>query len=167
MATAFSLVNQLKVTAAWVEPLGITNASVADQTRLTEALTLTNGSNSFEATGYWKDQIACGSGVTTIDVSALPHKAFGGAGLLGFSSIKMLLVFNRSESHGIEVFAVTQGGLTSVAAGGVILPPSGVMYLTGPRDGWLVSAESKLIALNNTAAEGVLVDFYIAGVVAQ
>lgn len=167
MATSFSLTNQLKVTAAWVEPFGLTNVAVTDQTRLTEATVLTNGNGAFQATGYWKDQLSCNAGQTVVDVLALPHKAFGGTATLGFASLKMVLLLNRSTSHAVTVFAAATNALTSIAEGPITLAPEGVLYLMAPGGGWLTSSAQRIVAIDNPNAESVSIDAYLAGVIVQ
>ena len=160
MAATFSLSGTLKVVPKWVDARGATD--VTDTAIATHTAALTDGTGAGSANCYWKDQITIAAGATaTIDLRALPAKAFGGTGSLVLSAVKMLLVVSDSA---VSVGGSASNRWSSFSAGEISVGPGDVLYSTNASSGWAVSSSSRTIAISNAGTSAATVAVYVAGV---
>ena len=162
MAASFSLTASLRVVPRWVDELN--TVDVIDTTTVADAFALTNGTAAGEANGYFRDVITIAAGGTaTVDLRNLTLRAFGGTGTLSFSSIKTIVVRNRSTTASLSVGVATANRWSGFAAGAATLAPSGCLYSTAPA-GLATSASDKVLAITNNGATAADVELVLAGV---
>lgn len=101
------------------------------------------------ANGLWKDGWILTTSAISIDLLALDQKVFGGAGLLEFSTIKMVYAENRGENDA-EIFGSVASRWPGASADSVIVPAGGIIYQTFPA-GVAVGSGSSIVSLRSAA----------------
>jgi hypothetical protein len=148
MTATFSLSSSLRFLPKWVDSLAAT--SVTDTVTASLSLALTDGTAAEQANGYWRDVVSVAAGATvSVDLRALPMKAFAGTGTLTISSVKALLIVNRSALGSLTVGGTISNRWAGFAAGGLSMPAGAVVYATNSASGWAVSSSSKNVAIEN------------------
>lgn len=119
---------------------------------ISSEFTLTNGTGSAQANGYWSDTLSIDAGASeTIDLLALAFAAFGDSGTIAFASVKSLVVVNQSATTKLAIGPGATNGWGEMA-GDVAVGKSGVFVLHSPVSGLPVGGASKTLTITNTDA---------------
>jgi hypothetical protein len=163
MPQSFSLTSALRVVPSWSDDLSTT--TVTDSVTALLSLSLANGTGNDQANGFWKDVFTLASGATQdIDLRALPLHVFGGSGTLSLSSVKLLLIENRSSTADLLISTNVSDQWTVFAADVVVVRGGGVLYATAPKGGWPTYSNNKILTINNDGGSSASVAVYIVGV---
>lgn len=162
MAASFSITGSLRVVPRWVDALN--TVDVTDTTTTTDALSLADGTGVGQANAYYRDVLTIAAGGTaTVDLRNLTLKAFGGTGTLSLTSVKVIVIRNRSTTASLAVGGSTTNRWSGFAAGAVTLGPSGCIYSTAP-SGWATTATDKVLAITNNGAAAADIELVLVGV---
>ena len=162
MAT-FSLSAALRVIPKWVESLAVRD--VTDTTTAALSLTLEDGTGANQANAYWRDVITIAAGATTtVDLTALPLKAFGGTGTLSLAAAKLVLAVNRSDVAGVTFNGTATNRWATFIGGAATLPAGATLYATSTAAGWTINGTNKLVTITNTGSVAATVELYFVGV---
>lgn len=101
-----------------------------------------------------------------IDLTAVPIDKFGG--LLTFTEIKMLVVYNHSATDPLHVLGTAALGdqittITTVGAEAIVVPPKSFVMLGTPGGTWAIAPGADILHLDSLAVD-VECDVIIIGV---
>ena len=160
MATTFTLTSTLRVTPRWVDALDVID--VVDSASTLLQFDLANGTAANQGNAYWKGTVSITANQTTsLDLRALSLSVFGGTGTLLLTSVKALLIVNKSTTATLTVGGADANRWAGRAADSETIGPSGVLYAVNGT-GWATTASSKVLTF--TAAAAASCEVYLAGV---
>ena len=163
MATSFSLIGTLRVVPSWVDELNTT--ALTDSVTVQIPFTVTNGTGSGQANGYYKDVVTIAAGATAnVDLRALPLVFMGGTGTLSLASVKVLLIRNRSTTASLSAGVSVANRWSALSADAIAIGPEGVLYTTHLSSGLSTTASNKVLAITNNGAAAAEIEIYVVGV---
>jgi hypothetical protein len=163
MPQTFSLASSLRVVPSWSDDL--TTTTVTDTVTALLTLAMAGGTGNDQANGFWKDVFSINASAQyTIDLRALPLNVFGGTGNLSLSSVKLVLIENRSSTAGLSISTSVSNRWANFAADTLVLPAAGVLYATAPKGGWATTTTNKVLSITNNGGAAASVAAYIVGV---
>ena len=163
MAASFSFAGTLRVVPSWVDDLNTT--ALTDSVTALIPFTLTDGTGSGQANGYYKDVVTIAAGATAnVDLRALPLVFMGGTGTLSLASVKVLLIRNRSTTASLSAGVSVTNRWTALSADSIAIGPEGVLYTTHLAAGLATTTTNKVLAITNNGAAAADLEVYVVGV---
>jgi hypothetical protein len=126
----FTVTGTLKLKPVWTELNGVTD--ITDRIVVNDAIGLNSSDPAAYADAIWKDGFDLTETGLTLNLKSLSQKIFGGSGLLGFNSVKIIYAENRSSDNPVEVFGSVSGRWPGASESAVRVGPGGVYYATFP-----------------------------------
>ena len=148
---------------SWVDELSTT--ALTDSVTALIPFTLTDGTGSGNANGYYKDVVTIAAGGTAnVDLRSLPLVFMGGTGTLSLASVKVLLIRNRSTTASLSAGVSVANRWTALSADSIAIGPDGVLYTTHLTTGLATTASNKVLAITNNGASAADIEIYVVGV---
>lgn len=126
----------------------------------------TNGTDSNQANQFYSDQITASASAESIDLAGSLTDVFGST--ITFTKVRGLYVRNRATTTAFDLTIAGNFMTTSVIGGSsqnLVLEPGGVLLLTAPVDGYVVTAATADVISFDPGANTVTFDVAIYGTV--